>query len=113
MRRVIIESPYAGEVERNVAYARRAVRDAVSRGEAPIASHLLFTQPGILDDTIPHERELGINAGLAWVKVADAMVLYLDLGMTLGMRAAKAYAERHGIEVEARFLDGHVPRDDH
>lgn len=46
MRRVIVESPYAGEVEANVTYARACVRDCVLRGEAPIASHLLFTQPG-------------------------------------------------------------------
>ena len=42
MRRVILESPYAGNVEENVAYARAAVRDSLLRGEAPIASHLLY-----------------------------------------------------------------------
>src|SRR5690606_21487830 len=40
-RRVIVESPYAGDVETHVAYARAALRDCLSRGEAPIASHLL------------------------------------------------------------------------
>ena len=40
-RRVIVESPYAGDIETNVAYARAALRDCLSRGEAPIASHLL------------------------------------------------------------------------
>lgn len=38
--------------------------DALDRGEAPYASHLLYTQ--MLDDTIPAERELGIKAGFAW-----------------------------------------------
>ena len=47
MVRVILESPYAGDIERNVKYARMAVRDSLSRGEAPIASHLLYTQEGI------------------------------------------------------------------
>jgi hypothetical protein len=42
MRWVILESPYAGDVEANVAYARAAVRDSLMRGEAPIASHLLL-----------------------------------------------------------------------
>ena len=46
MRQVIFESPYAGNVEENVAYARAAVRDSLLRGELPIASHLLYTQPG-------------------------------------------------------------------
>jgi hypothetical protein len=66
VRRVIVESPFAGDIEANVIYARAAVRDCVLRGEAPIASHLLFTQPGILDDNVPEERALGIEAGLAW-----------------------------------------------
>ena len=47
MRLVILESPYAGDVAANVKYARRCVRDSLSRGEAPIASHLLYTQPGM------------------------------------------------------------------
>jgi len=66
MRRVILESPYAGDVATNVAYARRALRDCLLRGEAPFASHLLYTQPGVLDDTLPDERACGIEAGLIW-----------------------------------------------
>ena len=71
MRRVIVESPYAGDIERNLAYARAGIRDCLKRGEAPIASHLLYTQPGILDDDDGEERQLGIEAGLAWIGVAD------------------------------------------
>lgn len=63
---------------------RRAVRDSLARGEAPIASHLLYTQPGILCDEDPSERAWGISAGLAWGKVADATVLYADLGIVKG-----------------------------
>lgn len=33
MRRVIVESPYAGDIEKNVTYARAAIRDCLSRGE--------------------------------------------------------------------------------
>ena len=57
MQRVIIESPYAGDVERNVRYARAAMADCLKRGEAPFASHLLYTQEGVLDDDIPGERQ--------------------------------------------------------
>jgi hypothetical protein len=88
VRLVIVESPYAGDIERNVRYARAAVRDCVLKGEAPIASHLLFTQPGILDDDVPEERALGIAAGLAWKHVADSHVFYVDLGWSRGMQAA-------------------------
>ena len=105
MRRVILESPYAGNVEANLEYARRCVRDFVLRGEAPIASHLLFTQEKILDDRIPQERKLGIECGLAWVPYADVMVLYCDLGMSHGMMGAMAYAQRHGLPTELRCID--------
>lgn len=39
---VLLESPYAGYVERNLAYARACARDCLLRGEAPFASHLLY-----------------------------------------------------------------------
>jgi hypothetical protein len=57
VRLVILESSYAGDIEANVEYARRCVRDALARGEAPIASHLLYTQPGVLRDAVPEERQ--------------------------------------------------------
>lgn len=106
MRRVIVESPYAGDIERNVAYARAAVRDCILRGEAPIASHLLFTQPSILDDAKPEERALGIEAGLAWGKVADATVVYVDLGISDGMQIGIVRANLEYRLVEFRSLEG-------
>lgn len=93
--RVIIESPYAGRdpwgrfcpglTAANEVYARLAMADALKRGEDPYASHLLYTQPGVLDDTVPEERELGMNAGWNWMAVADGVVAYVDLGVSPGM----------------------------
>lgn len=105
-RRVIIESPYAGNIERNVAYARAAVRDSVLRGEAPIASHLLFTQPGILDDDKPDERAQGIAAGLAWGPAADATAVYTDIGTSRGMWQGISRAQAEGRPVEFRSIEG-------
>jgi hypothetical protein len=76
---VIIESPYAGELLRNISYARAAVRDSVLRGEAPMASHLLFSQAGVLYDDIAEEREMGIEAGLAWARVSSVSTYETDL----------------------------------
>lgn len=103
-RRVILESPYAGNIEANIAYARACVRDSLSRGEAPIASHLLYTQPGVLRDEVPDERNWGINAGLAWGSVADATVVYTDHGISHGMRYGIRAAENDGRPVEYRTL---------
>lgn len=108
-RLVIVESPYAGDVERNVAYARAAVRDSLSRGEAPIASHLLYTQPGVLNDDDPAERQLGIDAGLAWRRVAEASVVYVDLGISRGMEYGIRAAEEAGIPVERRTIAEWAP----
>lgn len=105
MRLVILESPYAGNVERNVAYARAAMADCLRRGEAPIASHLLYTQPGVLDDDVPEERTLGIAAGLQWGRVAEAAVFYVDLGWSRGMLAAQERHLAEGRPYDLRSLD--------
>lgn len=105
MRLVILESPYAGDVERNVRYARAAMRDCLMRGEAPLASHLLYTQDGVLDDNVPAERQHGIDAGLAWGRVAEATVVYADLGISRGMQQGIDRAQREGRPVEYRSIN--------
>jgi hypothetical protein len=107
MRRVILESPYAGDVEANVAYARACLRDCLERGEAPIASHLLYTQPGVLVDGDPFERKWGIDAGLVWSDQAQAAVFYVDRGWSAGMRIAKMHHLERGVTVEERMLPGY------
>ncbi len=104
MKRVILESPYAGEIEENVRYARECVRDSLLRGEAPIASHLLYTQDGILRDEVPEERKHGIDAGLAWKEVADLHVFYIDKGISSGMIYGMEYATKNKIPVEMRKI---------
>jgi hypothetical protein len=98
MRLVIIESPFAAPtvegLERNKRYMRACMRDSLLRGEAPYASHALYTQAGVLDDNIPSEREHGIHAGFAWRKVAGVTAVYADLGVTRGMHYGIEHAER-------------------
>jgi hypothetical protein len=106
MRRVILESPYNGDTDGNVTYARACVRDSLLRGEAPIASNLLYTQPVVLRDGVPSEREQGISASLAWGPVAEATVVYLDRGISPGMKLGIADAEGTGRLVEFRLLNG-------
>ena len=107
MRLVIVESPYKGWWWRrflNRHYARMCLRDCIARGEAPFASHLLYTQPGVLRDRDPIDRARGISAGLAWGDVADATVVYVDRGITPGMCLGIDAAERAGRPVERRSL---------
>ena len=109
MKLVIVESPYAGDIEANIAYARACIRDALARGEAPLASHLLYTQPGILRDEVPGERKLGVDAGLAWYRVAEAAVVYTDRGISRGMEAGIAAAKAAGKPIEFRTLGSDSP----
>lgn len=104
VRRVILESPFAGNVERNLRYLRSCMRDCVLRGESPYASHGLLTQPGVLDDDKPDERELGIRAGFAWREVAEATIVYENLGRSKGMQYGIDDAIRSSRPIEYRML---------
>ncbi len=105
-RLVVIESPFTGEVERNIAYARACMKDCLLKGEQPFASHLLYTQEGILRDDVPEERALGINAGLLWGQMAEAVIVYTDLGITEGMELGIQAAKDRGVTIEFRTLEG-------
>ena len=108
MRRVVVESPYgaatAAEIERNVRYARACLTDCLRRGEAPLASHLLYTQPGVLNDAVSDERERGMRAGFAWTEVAELIAVYTDLGVSRGMWDGIGVGTKHRVAVEYRTL---------
>ena len=109
---VIIESPYgstpdgdranAVELARNVEYAKAAMRDCFERSEVPYASHLLY--PQVYDDANAEEREAGMRAGWEWMRCADLVAVYTDLGKTPGMRAGIERAYWMRIRVEERQL---------
>lgn len=103
-KRVVIESPFGAPTkegqEENIRYLRACMRDCLDRGEAPFASHGLYTQDGVLNDWDPHEREKGIQAGFEWRAVAQATIVYSDRGITAGMRA--------GIHKASQLQEGGV-----
>lgn len=109
--RVIVESPFAGSNPENnrrdfnlVKYSRECLRDSLDRGESPYASHLLYTQKGVLDDTIPEERARGIAAAASWMEVADHVVVYCDLGFSPGMAKGVLRALASGKPVRFRWI---------
>ena len=105
---VIIESPYRAtetvSFEEHEAYAKRCMKDSLSKGEAPFASHLLYTQSGVLNDLIDEERELGIDAGFSWRKPAAKTIFYMDYGMSPGMIIGLEHAKLAGHEIEYRTI---------
>jgi hypothetical protein len=108
LKLVVIESPLSAPsragIERNKDYARECMRDSLRRGEAPYASHLLFDQPGILDDTIPLQREQGMMAGFAWGGHAERVAFYVDLGVSDGMIRGFERAIQTDADIVVRSL---------
>ena len=87
---VYICSPYSGDVEANVAAARRYSRFAVDKGYIPIAPHLLY--PQFLNDDDERERELGLFFGNALMsKCAEVWVFgsRISAGMEAEIKRAK------------------------
>ncbi len=111
MKRVIIESPYGSDddqiIARNIRFLQACMHDAiVNHNEAPFASHGLYTQPGVLDDRNPEERSLGIQAGFLWRDVAEATIVYTNLGVTKGMKYGIEHAEENGTPIIRRLCPG-------
>ncbi|SRR5258706_8961505 len=109
MKLVIVESPFRGKTleqeKENIEYAQACARDCLmNHNEAPLLSHLLYTQEGILNDAIPEERQLGIDAGLAWGLKAEATIVYTDLGISSGMEHGIANAVKAGRPIIYRLL---------
>jgi len=105
---VIVESPYKATHEQglalNIKYAQLCLLDCLRTGEAPYASHLLYTLEHVLSDAIPEQRLKGIRAGFAWKRVADVTAFYLDLGMSEGMKSARELCEQLNLPHEFRYL---------
>lgn len=121
----IIETPFAGDREANIAYLRRCMRHSYELQEIPFASHALF--PQFLDDANPFERRMGINYGIAIgaaiasltrpggskaslhyslpsVIVDVRAVFYIDRGMSPGMEGADTAYRSINVTVEHRNL---------
>jgi hypothetical protein len=120
-RLAVIESPYSADsivaFARNVRYARAAVLDAIQLGYAPLASHLLYTQEGILSEATPEERARGIACGHVPYRYSAKLfdmatdsdhrmvcLVYPDLGITAGMLAGIKEAKTHCCRVYHRTL---------
>ncbi len=100
---VIVESPYAGEVEKNMGYLAVCLKDCIVRGETPYASHWMLTT--ILDDKDPEERKIGIEAGLSMRQCIGRAVFYIDRGWSSGMLNAKEKYDEEQVPYEIRRLN--------
>jgi hypothetical protein len=122
---VVIESPYSGDIPKNVEYALECLHDSYfNRGEAPIASHLLYTRlpqsemlkganiyhGHVIDNGIAarHGRDHGIKCGDEWALKADLVAVYTDHGISSGMQHRIDFCKKHKIPVEYRTIKSDV-----
>ena len=98
---VVVESPFSArgrdEQEKFRWYLNECMRALLLRGYSPMASHRLYTEP--LDDRVPDERKLGIEAGLAFYEVATHCVVCGAFGRSTGMVKGIEHAKSKGVTV--------------
>lgn len=93
---VYIASPYARDVEANVIFVKAACQYAIRQCCTPIAVHLLY--PQLLDDSVPKEREAGLQMGRRVLEACDELWLCGER-MSAGMQEEKDAALRFDIPV--------------
>ena len=103
---IYIASPYAGEVEKNIAFAKAACRYAMAEGHTPVAVHLLY--PQLLDDNDPAQRASGLTMGHRVLAACDELWVCGEC-ISTGMVLEITEAEKLGIpirEVSAEQIQG-------
>lgn len=85
---ILVESPYAGDIQRNSEYARRAMLHVIEQGHTPIVPHLLY--PQVLNDSEPLQRERALEMCADLREQADAVWFFVDYGISPGMERAES-----------------------
>ena len=96
MKLIYVASPYAGDTEKNIEYAKQACRYVLNEGNAFFCPHLLY--PQILDDNNPEERRLGINIGKEFLSKCDELWVFGE-HISQGMFEEIEFAKVKGIPV--------------
>ena len=93
---VYVCSPYRGETERNIAYARELTRKVLEYGYTPITPHLYLTQ--VLDDEDPRERELGLLVGQELLRHCGYILIGSRYGISNGIQQEIMIACEAGVK---------------
>ena len=93
---VYVCSPYAGNVEKNVAAAQEYCKYVVGRACIPIAPHLFF--PQFMDDNKPDDRELAAMMSLALLKKCTEIWVFGD-NITAGMQREIRKAKQNQMSI--------------
>lgn len=105
--RAVIESPLAGDFQRNFRFALWCARALWKTGRVQaIASHMI--NPWFMDDKRPAEREAGIDNEWVWGRDVRHY-FFLDLGESRGMALARKRCAHDGIPASDLCLEEYDP----
>lgn len=105
---VYICSPYAGDVQNNVEFAKAACRYAMKQNYTPVAVHLLY--PQFLDDNDPVQRATGLSMGHRVLEACDELWL-CGSRISTGMAMELKEVQKLGIsvrEISAEQIQGGI-----
>jgi len=94
LKMVYIASPLRGDYNTNIKNAVEYCRLAGEQGVLPLAPHIIFSQ--WCNDTIPEQREKGLQLGLALLEKADELWV-MGTQFSQGMQGEVAFALEHKI----------------
>lgn len=93
---VYVCSPFCGDIDGNIADARKYCRFAVEQGYIPIAPHLLF--PQFLNDNDADEREMGLHFGNVLMSHCSEVWVFGE-NVSAGMHAEIKRAKRKNYKL--------------
>ena len=106
----IIISPFMAEdytkASQMSRYSIRAVKDSLSKMEAPLANHAFYHEA--LNVRNPIERDIGLLTNLSWMKAADLVAVYVDFGITPAMQVAINAAMLRNKRIEYRTIGSYA-----
>lgn len=94
IKMVYICSPLRGDYGQNIKNAVRYCEIAAGLGVLPLAPHTIFTQ--YLNDTIPQQRQRGLDLGLALLEKCDELWV-MGRKISEGMRGEIVQAQARGM----------------
>lgn len=103
---VLLVTPFMAEdpaqAARMTRYALRATRDSMNRNEAPLPSHLFYSE--VLNVRNPIERDIGLQSQLTWIKGCDIVAVYIDFSITPAMQVVINNAIIRNKKIEYRTI---------
>ena len=112
---IMIESPYSGDIDRNIRYLDLTIADAsINYNECPYASHGQLTRHPRCKSYFVSDydskwdiltRDEAICLSHSFRTIVDKTVFYIDRGWSTGMKSAKQFCIDNNLKYEERTIN--------